>query len=154
MARQRRNAVKFGCAAVTAAVLTAASVAVAQDASEPAAPRIADIMAMQQMRHTKLWFAGQAGNWPLADYEVDQLKDGFDELNRQLGGDTVEKAVGHAIAAIEKIIDAKDRAAFAGAFDRLTAGCNSCHRTLDHAFIVIGRPASLPYSDQVFAPQK
>jgi hypothetical protein len=120
----------------------------------PAPPKISDIMAQQQRRHIKLWFAGHGGNWPLADYEIDELKDGFDDVNEQFGGDTVEKAVGDPIAAVEKAIEARDRAAFASAFDMLTAGCNSCHRLLDHSFIVIQRPTSLPYSDQSFATQK
>ncbi len=124
------------------------------DAAEPRAPKISDIMAQQQARHIKLWFAGHGGGWPLADYEIDALKDGFDELNGMLGGDTVEKAVGAPIAALEKAVEAKDSAAFATAFDNLTAGCNFCHRTLDHGFIVIQRPASLPFTDQIFAPQK
>ena len=111
-------------------------------------------MALQQMRHIKLWFAGRGGNWPLADYEIDKLKEGFDDVNKLLGGDTVEKAVGGGIASVEKAVEAKDRAAFASAFDNLTAGCNSCHHLLDHAFIVIQRPTALPYSDQIFAPQK
>jgi hypothetical protein len=44
--------------------------------------------------------------------------------------------------------------AFAEAFDRLSAGCNSCHRSLDHDFIVIQRPALLPYTDQSFTAPK
>ena len=40
------------------------------------------------------------------------------------------------------------------AFDKLSDGCNACHATLDHAFIVIQRPALLPYSNQNFSPQK
>jgi hypothetical protein len=123
-------------------------------ASEPYEPGLGEIMALQQMRHIKLWFAGSAGNWPLADYEIDELKDGFADVNQRLGGDTVEKAVGAQIAALEKAVEAKDRAAFASAFDKLTAGCNSCHHTLDHAFIVIQRPTSLPYSNQSFAAPK
>ena len=51
-------------------------------ASEPYQPSLGDIMARQQMRHMKLWFAGRARNWPLADYEVDRLKGGFDEVER------------------------------------------------------------------------
>ena len=43
-------------------------------------------MALQQLRHIKLWFAGRAGNWPLADYEIDELKDGFDDVNKLIGG--------------------------------------------------------------------
>ena len=121
---------------------------------EPPPPKISEIMTQQQIRHIKLWFAGDAGNWPLADYEIDQLKDGFDDVNEQLGGDTVEKAVAGPISALEKAVEAKDRAAFIRAYDQLTAGCNSCHRALDHGFIVIRRPASRPYGDQSFAPQK
>ena len=124
----------------------------AQEATAP--PKIRDIMAQQQMRHIKLWFAGRGGNWPLAAYELDELKDGFEDVNEQFGGDIVEKAVGAPISAVERTIETKDRSAFTSAFDKLTAGCNSCHRQLDHSFVVIQRPTSLPYSDQSFATQK
>ena len=139
-------------AAVSAIVVLAACAASAEEAAP--APKISDIMAQQQRRHIKLWFAGRGSNWPLADYEIDALKDGFDDVNEQLGGETVEKAVGAAISALETAVEAKDRAAFTSAFDKLTAGCNSCHQALDHAFIVIQRPTSQPYSDQSFATQK
>ena len=62
------------------------------------------------------------------------------------------RRVGAPLAALQKAVDDKDREAFAAAFDQLSAGCNSCHHTLDHAFIVIQRPTSLPYSNQSFAP--
>jgi hypothetical protein len=125
-----------------------------QSVAEPYEPRIGDIMAEQQVRHIKLWFAGRAANWPLADYEIDRLKDGFEDVNRQIGGDTIDKAVGAPLAALEKAVDAKDKDSFTRAFDQLTAGCNSCHRTLDHAFIRIQRPNLPPYGNQSFAPQK
>ncbi len=144
-------------AAILALLLAAAPSVRAQDArtaAEPGGPSLSDIMVLQQMRHVKLWFAGRAGNWPLADYEIDALKDGFDDVTKMLGGNIVDQHVGSAIAAIEKSIDAKDRAAFTAAFDKLSAGCNACHHTLDHAFIAIQRPTSLPYSNQVFSPQK
>lgn len=128
--------------------------AVPEAASEPYQQSISDIMALQQQRHIKLWFAGRGGNWPLADYEIDALKGGFDDLDKQLGGSTVRDAVGAPISALEKAVEAKDRAAFTRAFDQLSAGCNSCHHTLDHAFIVIRRPMVLPYSDQSFAARK
>ena len=123
-------------------------------ASEPYEPGISDIMTRQQERHIKLWFAGRSGNWPLADYELGELKDGFEDVNKLIGGDTVDKAVGAAVAALQKAVDAKDRDTFARGFDQLSSGCNSCHRTLDHAFIVIGRPTSLPFTNQRFVPEK
>jgi len=138
-------------AAAAVVVLAAKAQEKPESASEPAQPSISDIMAHQQERHIKLWFAGRSGNWPLADYEIDALNDGFADVNSLLGGSTVNDAVGAPLAALQKAVEAKDRGAFMGAFDKLTAGCNSCHRTLDHAFIVIRRPAVLPYSDQSFA---
>jgi hypothetical protein len=119
--------------------------------SEPQLPGLGEIMALQQMRHIKLWFAGHAANWPLADYEIGELNEGFDDVNKLLGGDTVEKHVGGPIKALEKIIADKNRAAFPAAFDNLSAGCNSCHHSLDHGFIVIQRPTLLPYSNQSFS---
>ena len=134
-----------------AGCLLAVSVSSAEEANDA---NIGDIMASQQERHLKLWFAGRAGNWPLADYEIGKLKDGFDDIDKLMGGETVGKAVGAPIAALEKAIESKDKDSFTRAFDQLTAGCNSCHHTLDHAFIVIQRPTVLPYSNQSFAPQK
>ena len=117
-------------------------------------PGLGEIMTLQQLRHIKLWFAGRAGNWPLADYEIGELGEGFDDVNKLLGGDTVDKAVGGPIKELQKAVEDKNSAAFTTAFDHLTAGCNSCHHTLDHGFIAIQRPTSLPYSNQNFAPQK
>lgn len=141
-----------------AAALLMGSATLAQNAVTPPAPPVppglGEIMTLQQLRHIKLWFAGSAGDWPLADYEIGELQEGFEDVDHLLGGGTVDKEVGDPIRTLQKAIDGKDRAAFAAAFDRLSAGCNSCHHLLDHAFIVIKRPTSLPYSDQSFEPQK
>jgi hypothetical protein len=144
---------------VLAIPLLAVAAASAQNPAVPEAnggnlPGLGEIMTLQQLRHIKLWFAGRAGNWALADYEIGELNEGFEDVDKLLGGDTVEKMVGAPIKALQKAIADKNRAAFTAAFDKLSAGCNNCHRTLDHGFIVIQRPALLPYSDQNFEPQK
>jgi hypothetical protein len=156
---------KIIVAAIGAAVLLGAFAAHAQDGAavppaaaapqdEPYQPSLSDVMAKQQERHIKLWFAGHAGNWPLADYEIGELSDGFDDVSKLLGGGLVKQHVGAPLDALQKAVDSKDAAAFATAYDRLSAGCNACHHALDHAFIAIARPTVLPYSDQVFSPQK
>ena len=156
-------AMKSIFATLSAALVLAAGLACAQDGGKPedgsaeeagGSPHLSEIMVQQQMRHIKLWFAGDARNWPLADYEIDKLKDGFDDVAKLLGGDIVQQHVGGAMSRLEKAIEGKDREAFVSAFDGLTAGCNACHGTLDHAFVVIQRPALLPYSDQNFSPQQ
>ncbi len=151
-------------ALVTAAAMWSVSPAGAQQSAaspqssaapqEPDQPGLGEIMTLQQLRHIKLWFAGHAGNWPLADYEIGELNEGFEDVNHLLGGDIVKQHVGAPLAALQKAVDGKNSAAFAAAFDQLSAGCNACHHMLDHGFIVIQRPALLPYSDQVFTPQK
>jgi hypothetical protein len=128
--------------------------AAAMPAEEPYQPGLGEIMALQQMRHIKLWFAGNAANWPLADYEMDELGEGFDDVKKLLGDDIVNQHVGKPLEALQKAIDGKDRKAFVAGFDNLTAGCNACHKSLDHAFISIQRPNMLPYSNQNFTPQK
>jgi hypothetical protein len=149
--------------ALIAAGLLAAVVVRAEDKpATPAAmpveeehlPALGEIMSVQQMRHIKLWFAGNAANWPLADYEMGELGEGFNDVRKLVGNDIVDQHVGKPIEALQKAIDGKDRKAFIAAFDNLSAGCNACHKTLDHAFISIQRPAMLPYSDQNFVPQK
>jgi hypothetical protein len=141
---------------VASALFAAGFTAKAEDspASTGDVPGLGEIMTLQQLRHIKLWFAGRAGNWPLADYEVGELNEGFEDVAKLLGGDTVDKMVGAPIKAMQKAVDEKNRAAFMSAYDSLSAGCNNCHRALDHAFIAIQRPAALPYSDQKFTPQK
>src|SRR3954470_11597516 len=54
--------------------------ALSPKSQEPFTPGLGEIMTLQQMRHLKLWFAGQANNWPLAAYELDELKEGFEDI--------------------------------------------------------------------------
>src|SRR2546423_11561754 len=126
---------------------------------EPFTPGLGEIMTLQQMRHLKLWFAGQAGNWPLADYELDELKEGFEDIVKYFpvkdgvpSGPMASAVIEKEVAELNKAIEAKDRKQFATAFDRLTASCNACHQASKHAFIVIRRPAGNSYPNQSFAP--
>jgi hypothetical protein len=60
--------------------MTAALPAMADEhahAAPPYVPGLGELMSANQMRHAKLWFAGEAGNWPLAAYDLDELKEGF-----------------------------------------------------------------------------
>jgi len=45
--------------------------------AQPYAPRLADIMGATQLRHFKLWYAGTEKNWPLATYELSQIRESF-----------------------------------------------------------------------------
>ena len=130
----------------------------AASAKAPYAPGLGEIMSLQQMRHSKLWFAGSAANWELAAYELDELKEGFDDvlaLSPTHDGvplTPMVKVTTGKVSDLAKAIAARDGAGFASAFDALTAACNGCHQSARHGFIVIQRPTSLPYTNQLFTP--
>ena len=129
--------------------------------NEPFKPGLGEIMSLQQMRHIKLWLAVQAGNWGLADYELDELKEGFEDIAKYHPvkdgvptGTMAEAIIAKEVADLNKLIEAKDKKQFVSAFDRLTASCNACHQTSKKEFIVIQRPTGNPYTNQSFAPPK
>jgi len=129
--------------------------------NEPFKPGLGEIMSLQQMRHLKLWLAAQAGNWALADYELDELKEGFEDITKYYPtkdgvptGTMADAIVAREVADLAKAIEAKDKRNFAGAFDRLTASCNACHQASKKDFIRIQRPTGNPYTNQSFAPPK
>jgi hypothetical protein len=128
---------------------------------EPFTPGLGEIMTLQQMRHLKLWFAGQAGNWPLADYELDELKEGYEDIVKYFPtkddvptGPMASAIIEKEVAELNKAIAAKNAKQFTAAFEKLTASCNACHQSSKKPFIVVQRPTANPYANQSFAPRK
>ena len=122
---------------------------------EPYVPRLADIMNALQLRHLKLYFAGRAQNWDLADFELRQIRAGLAEAAVLYSGLPVTNITTLAapLQALSDALKAKDERKFADAFGELTNGCNACHQTMDRKFIVIAQPTQPPFTNQVFAPQ-
>jgi len=124
-------------------------------------PGLGEIMTLTQMRHVKLWFAGQGANWPLASYELDELNEGLEDAAKfhpthkdaplpipQL----ITKIMTSPIHNLEEAVAAKDQERFTKAFDELTEACNSCHQATNFGFNVVARPTANPYTNQVFPP--
>jgi hypothetical protein len=148
-------------AAATAAFVASALFASAQEAKEPYAPGLGEFMTATQLRHAKLWFAGQAKNWDLAAYEVDELKEGLTDAAKQFPthdgipvGDMIKSIALPALEEMDKAVESKNGTKFAAAFDGLTKACNTCHANAKKEFIRIQRPTSPPLTNQNFAPVK
>ena len=124
--------------------------------NEQYVPRLGDIMDAVQIRHMKLWFAGNALNWELAAYELRQLKAGLLEAAVLYEGIPVTNVTTMTapVQSIADAIEAKDIRRFAKATGELTAGCNACHQSIGRGFIVIQTPTVSPFGDQLFAPQR
>jgi len=130
-------------------------------AHEPArfVPGLEWFMNLIQTEHAKLWYAGQARNWPLAAYQLAEIKEIMSDtqdlvpvFRGQPFADMMDTVIVGQIGDLEKAIDAKNPKAFATGFDRLTAACNSCHQALGNGFIVIKRPAGPGFPNQDFRP--
>ena len=150
--------------AIIAAACAAASLAALADDQKPApgqpvyTPRLNNIMILTQLGHFKLWYAGAVQNWPLANYELEQIRSSM-RLARTLYPDRAESNMDSMAPAAEdlgKAINAKDAAKFGSAFGRLTAACNACHADTGFGFIKIREPRlspieTSPFSDETFS---
>ena len=151
---------------VLATTVMAAMMAVtigSRSAAAPAGyvPGLGEFMTATQMRHSKLWFAGQAGNWALASYELDEIKEGFADITRfhptHPGSpvpirEILPKLMAAPLARLRAAIRSQNLEKFDDAFDSLTASCNACHQAENFGFNVITRPSSNPYTNQDFSP--
>jgi hypothetical protein len=154
------GAVAAGCGAPSRPSAPARTPSPATAAMSPV-PGLGEIMSLNQMRHVKLWFAGEAGNWKLAAYELDELGEGFDDAARYHPqhkdspvpiGEAIEKIMRGPLADLDRAIAARDGRRFELAYDAVTDGCNRCHQATNFGFNVVQRPTSNPYTNQVFAP--
>jgi hypothetical protein len=130
-----------------------------RSASDAYVPGLGEFMSATQVRHAKLWFAGDAKNWDLARFELDEIKEGLEDAARLQPtyegipvADMIKADLDAPLSGLAKAIEAKDRKEFTRAFDVLTAACNACHTAAAHAFIRIKRPTAPPVSNQVFTP--
>jgi len=122
-------------------------------------PGLGEIMAMSATRHAKLWLAGQAQNWELAAYEVDELLEGFEdtvkyhpthkEIKRPLT-ELIPEYMDRPLKELEQAVKNKNSAAFSVGYDNLTAACNACHQATDFGFNIVTRPIFNPFSNQKF----
>jgi hypothetical protein len=121
-------------------------------------PRLNTLMMVTQLGHFKLWYAGVVQNWPLADYELAQIRANIVDA-RKLHPDNSKSDMSSMTPPaddLEDAIKAKDSVKFVKAFSKLTAACNACHEATGFGFIKIREPRlspieTSPFSDESFS---
>lgn len=111
-----------------------------------------------QVRHAKLSLAGEKENWQLANYELDELQEGLDDITKfhpthEKVPMPTDKAMrlfmDQPLRQLRDAIAQKKAAVFTTAFDNVTASCNACHAQSNFGFIRIQKPnGTSPYSNQ------
>lgn len=119
-------------------------------------PGFGEFMSSIQAHHAKLWFAGEAENWKLADFEMGEIKEALDGI-KQYNADRAEAKsipmIQPALDSMENAIRQKDLKLFKNNYTILTNTCNNCHHATNHEFNIIKVPTQMPFSNQIFKEQ-
>jgi hypothetical protein len=115
-------------------------------------PELGEQMLALQIRHARLWFAGQAQNWTLAAFELQEIKEAFDAVVEQNPehaifqpqrlADILPVMTKAPVMALRDAIDHGSKAEFEKTFDGLSTACTGCHRAAGNDFLVIQRPTA------------
>jgi hypothetical protein len=120
-------------------------------------PGLGEFMSGIQMHHAKLWFAGTTGNWPLADFELGEIRESIEDIKKYENDRKEVKTIDMIdppLAGIDSAVKQKNISAFKANFVLLTNTCNSCHQTNGFGFNAIKVPDAVPVPNQVFTPVK
>jgi hypothetical protein len=122
-------------------------------------PGLHSLMAELGGRHATLWFAGDSGNWAMADYFLHELKELIEEIEelhstyRQVPVAELLGEVTHpAVDRLEEAVSDGDREGFVRGYDELTGACNACHVASGLEAMVIQRPTAPPLTNLRFRP--
>jgi hypothetical protein len=116
-------------------------------------PGLGEFMSGIQVHHDKLWFAGTNGNWKLAQFEIDEIKEALAAIQKYCADrpETNEiSMIEQPIDSVSRAIRERDEPMFRSDFQLLTNTCNACHLATDHGFNVIKIPDRPPFSNQEF----
>ena len=127
-------------------------------------PELGEQMLTLQIRHARLWFAGEAQNWTLAAFELQEIKEAFEAVVEQNPehaifqpqrlADILPAMTKAPVAALRDAIDHGSKAEFEKAYDGLSTACTGCHRTAGNDFLVIQRPSAPILDNLRTVPEK
>ena len=120
-------------------------------------PGFGEFMSNIQIHHAKLWFAGINQNWDLADFEINEIKESFDDLEKyqtKREETRMISMINIPLDSVNSAIQNKDLKSFKNYFVSLTKTCNACHLANHFEFNEVKIPETPPFSNQVFKKGK
>jgi hypothetical protein len=116
-------------------------------------PGLGEFMSNVQLHHAKLWFAGINQNWELADFEIHEIKESLEDIQKYQSEREESKAIPiiyPPLDSVQSAVDKKNLNNFKSSFIALTNTCNSCHEAVKFEFNKVKVPDSPPFSNQGF----
>lgn len=125
--------------------------------SETYKPGFGEFMGNIQVHHSKLWFAGENENWKLADFEINEIKENLEaiqkyETDRQES--EMIPMIKPALDSVSHAIQKQNLSEFKSSFNLLTNTCVNCHQATKHEFIQIQVPDMQIFRNQKFKIEK
>jgi len=130
--------------------------------SEAPKAELGQQMLMLQIRHARLWAAGEDKNWLLAQFQLAELNEALDDVVEQNGDHAalqpqklsvvLPAIMKPAVAQLRTAINDGSKVEFERAYDGLSNACSSCHKAADHGFLVIQRPRTPTLDNLKSAP--
>ena len=121
--------------------------------SETYKPGFGEFMSIVQAHHAKLWFAGKNQNWKLADFEIHEIMETMDDIQKYETERKESKMIGMikpALDSVNSAIEQKNLKLFKRNYTLLTNTCNVCHHAVNFEFNVIKIPDEQTFSNQDF----
>jgi hypothetical protein len=122
---------------------------------ESTAPGVGSAMTAAQIHFGKLYYAGQARNWGLAEYELHEVEENLEiavNLRPQEQGVDLAGLTGDfmqtQLAALRQAIEKQDGNAFLATYKEAMSVCNACHAEIKRQFLVITLPKAPPVTNQ------
>ncbi len=109
-------------------------------------PGLARVMVEYANRFTTLYYAGKGGNWDMAAYQLEEMRDVQEiaEKTRPARAPMLKAFESSYLDRLADAIKARDETRFEAAFNRAVDGCNVCHAANDVAFIKYRLPKTSP----------
>ncbi len=116
-------------------------------------PGLGTVMMEYGYRFAMAYMAAQAGDWAMAQY---QLKEALEiqevgEITRSGKAELLKTFEHDHIDALVADVEVKDLGSFNADYDSALAGCNDCHKTTGHEYIVVKKPDMSPIDYVEFA---
>ncbi|MEP7254649.1 MAG: hypothetical protein ABI666_02680 [Ferruginibacter sp.] len=116
-------------------------------------PGFGEFMSGIQSHHAKLWFAGQNQNWKLCDFEIHEIIEAIDNVEKYEPERPESKMIGMirpALDSVNNAIQQKNLTLFKSNYVLLTNTCNNCHHAAQFEFNVVKIPEVQIFSNQDF----
>jgi len=117
-------------------------------------PGFGSMMNKLQMYHSKLWFSGINRNWKLAAFEINELKEVMENIEKY-AGDRDEARYMYmlkpVVERVEQSIEEKDELRFRKSFNHLTKTCNKCHVITHFEYNKVKIPEKPCFDNQDFS---